>query len=69
MRDGRDRLQFTLQELAALRQLLNLAVMAKGIEVAQAALLLDQKIVAAVSAQTGRRTEASGDKGQRAGMG
>ncbi len=61
--------EFTLQELAALRQLLNLAVMAKGIEVAQAALLLDQKIVAAVSAQAGRRTEASGDKGQRAGMG
>ena len=49
--------KFTLQELAALRHLLNLALMAKGIEVAQTALLLDQKIVAAVSAYAARRAE------------
>ena len=52
--------RFTLQELAALRQLLNLALMAKGMDVAQAALALDQKIAEALNAfAAARQAEAS----------
>lgn len=43
-------IKFSVQEVAVLRQLLNAAVMARGMEAAEAALVLDRKIVAAMNA-------------------